>query len=297
MASVTWRPTASSGNSHSGTADSYSGWLCFSSGSEEAVYTNVHTYIDDSTADDTSTEICARSASTTVETFSVDLTFSGTAIPSNAKVSSYTLYVRGYTNSKPSSLTATATTKTSSSTTIKAHDISSINTADGTYVTKSFSQTTTSIPNKMNLTVKIKDTSADDKVATDLRITQIYIVINYDLYYTTTVTQTTGGTISVSPSGEQKSGTTITITASPNSGYVLDKYIVNGTNTTTATFSLTSNTTVSASWILNMFIQKNSSPSRIKEIYKKINGSWVKQTDNISTLFSKDIKYYYGNKT
>lgn len=86
-------------------------------------------------------------------------------------------------------------------------------------------------------------------------VTQAYVAINYDLYYKTTLTQTTGGTISISPTGEQKSGTTITITASPNNGYSLEQYLVNGTGTTSKTFSLTSDTTISASWLMNLFFQ------------------------------------------
>ena len=86
-------------------------------------------------------------------------------------------------------------------------------------------------------------------------VTQAYVAINYDLYYKTTLTQTTGGTISISPTGEQKSGRTITITASPNNGYSLNQYLVNGTGTTSRTFSLTSDTTISASWLMNLFFQ------------------------------------------
>lgn len=300
MASIILRPTGS----ENGGNNTYTGWGGRTSSTTESegyTYKNIHTYIDDTTADDDSTYIVTRTdSSNNTSNSSAIFTISGdTNLESNTKISSIEMVVR-FQVINYSLITSGGTLylelldENSSTISLESIDINSDQ--EETWTTKTLTITTTKMPKYITLYV-LNMTNDSSKYLSVVSVTQLYAIVYYDYYYTTTITQTDGGTISVSPSGSQKSGTVITITATPNSGYALNKYIVNGTNTSTKTFTLSSNTTVSASWLLNLFIQKNSSPQRVKEIYKKINGSWVKQINNIPSLFSTTQKYYYKNKT
>lgn len=63
--------------------------------------------------------------------------------------------------------------------------------------------------------------------------------------YTVTIGTHTNGTLSANPmSGTY--GTTVTLSGTPNSGYALDYYTVNGSQISGSTFTLTGNTTVGA---------------------------------------------------
>ena len=90
MASVTWYPTAST----NGGTNTYSGWGAATSSSSEFVYTNLHTYIDDTTADDNSTWISTRADSGNTGNGTATFTMSGTALASNAKVTSVAVTIR-----------------------------------------------------------------------------------------------------------------------------------------------------------------------------------------------------------
>ena len=56
MASVIWRPTAST----NGGSDVYTGWGAATSSSESFTFSNIHTYVDEATADDDSTWLSTR---------------------------------------------------------------------------------------------------------------------------------------------------------------------------------------------------------------------------------------------
>lgn len=294
MASMIWRPTAST----NGGSNVYTGWGAATSSSETFTFSDLHAYIDEVDADDFSTWLSTRADTDNNGNGTATFTMTGTALPSNAKISSISITVR-FSVSNPNTLSANGNLYlqllNSSSSAISTQSISLSGKDEQVWETQTKTITTSTVPKYVKMYVSNLQGGSGKSIFA-VNVSQLYITINYDLYYTTTITQTTGGTISVSPSGEQKSDTKITIIATPNNGYVLNKYIVNGTETSTNTFSLTANTTISASWLLNFFIQKNSIPTRIKEIYKKINGSWVKQNNNFSTLFSTDEKYYYKNK-
>ena len=275
---VTWRPTASSGNATA--ADT--GFQCYS-GESDPVYTNVHTYIDDTTADDTSTYISSYGTSA----HTVSLTFSGTAIPSNGKITKVTAYLRGY-SSYSSSVTCNLTFSS-----IGTFNFSNlVNQTE--YGDLSSSINTTATPSSATLTVSGTDNATDDKYSPTICITQIYLVIEYDLYYTISLTQTTGGNISVS-STSVKEGTSITVTTTPSKSYEFSQLVVNGTAQSSKTFTIGQNTTLSAIWLLKFFIQENSTPKRISKVYKKENGSWIQKVSDFDTLFSTTQYYRYLN--
>ena len=74
------------------------------------------------------------------------------------------------------------------------------------------------------------------------------ILVDYTLptYHTVSVTQSTGGTISLSQSGQVLEGTTVTVTATPSDGYELENIYVNGTVLSGTSFIVDEDKAVSA---------------------------------------------------
>ena len=68
--------------------------------------------------------------------------------------------------------------------------------------------------------------------------------------YDVSVGTVTNGTVTVSPAGEVEEGTTVTVTASPDSGYKLDEILVNGSAITGTTFEVTEDAVVTATFTL-----------------------------------------------
>lgn len=87
------------------------------------------------------------------------------------------------------------------------------------------------------------------------------IEVDYDVpvYHNVSITQSTGGTISLSKSGQVLEGTTITVTATPSDGYELDAIYVNGSALTGNTFTVNADSVVTATW--NQLIRHTISTS------------------------------------
>jgi len=66
--------------------------------------------------------------------------------------------------------------------------------------------------------------------------------------YNVSVGTVENGTVTVSPSGEVEEGTTVTVIATPASGYELDKILVNGNPITGTTFTVTDDSVVTATF-------------------------------------------------
>jgi len=66
--------------------------------------------------------------------------------------------------------------------------------------------------------------------------------------YNVSVGTVENGTVTVSPNGEVEEGTTVTVTATPASGYELDKILVNGNPITGTTFTVTDDSVVTATF-------------------------------------------------
>lgn len=104
------------------------------------------------------------------------------------------------------------------------------------------------------------------------------ILVDYTVptYHTVSVTQSTGGTISLSQSGQVLEGTTITVTATPSDGYELENIYINGTALSGTSFIVNEDKAVSA--VFNEpnvhYIKVDGRWRKVLTAYRKINGAW-----------------------
>lgn len=97
--------------------------------------------------------------------------------------------------------------------------------------------------------------------ASSMNIYGAEILVDYTVptYHTVSVTQPTGGTISLSQSGQVLEGTTVTVTATPSNGYELENIYVNGTVLSGTSFVVNEDKAVSA--VFNQLITHTISTS------------------------------------
>ena len=102
--------------------------------------------------------------------------------------------------------------------------------------------------------------------------------------YTVTIGSHTNGSLSASPSSGVY-GTTVTLSGTPNSGYVLDYYTVGGSRITGNTFTLSGNTTVTAVYkqatISVLWLSRFTSGDA--------SNGWATECDNIGVRLGKNI--------
>lgn len=97
--------------------------------------------------------------------------------------------------------------------------------------------------------------------ASSMNIYGAEILVDYTIptYHNVSVTQSTGGTISLSKSGQVLEGTTITVTATPSDGYELENIYINGTALSGTSFIVNEDKAVSA--VFNQLITHTISTS------------------------------------
>lgn len=97
--------------------------------------------------------------------------------------------------------------------------------------------------------------------ASSMNIYGAEILVDYTIptYHNVSVTQSTGGTISLSQSGQVLEGTTITVTATPSDGYELENIYINGTVLSGTSFAVNEDKAVSA--VFNQLITHTISTS------------------------------------
>ena len=97
--------------------------------------------------------------------------------------------------------------------------------------------------------------------ASSMNIYGAEILVDYTVptYHNVSVTQSTGGTISLSQSGQVLEGTTITVTATPSDGYELENIYVNGNVLSGTSFVVDEDKTVTA--VFNQLIRHTVSTS------------------------------------
>lgn len=129
--------------------------------------------------------------------------------------------------------------------------------------------------------------------AGNVPFSNVVIMYNYTLYYNVEVGTIVDGSISVNPSGRVAEGTVINITATPNPGYEIVDYFVNGSVIGGTSFTATQDSVVTATFqeiLEKFFFKENGSWVAALETYKKIGGQWVLQTD-LGSLFAADTKF------
>ena len=112
-----------------------------------------------------------------------------------------------------------------------------------------------------NFGIRLQLNRSSSNTASSMNIYGAEILVDYTVptYHNVSVTQSTGGTISLSQSGQVLEGTTITVTATPSNGYELENIYVNGTALSGTSFIVNEDKTVSA--VFNQLIRYTISTS------------------------------------
>ena len=99
-----------------------------------------------------------------------------------------------------------------------------------------------------NFGIRLRLSRSSRYTASSMNIYGAEILVDYTVptYHNVSVTQSTGGTISLSQSGQVLEGTTITVTATPSDGYELENIYVNGTVLSGTSFIVNEDKAVSA---------------------------------------------------
>ena len=99
-----------------------------------------------------------------------------------------------------------------------------------------------------NFGIRLRLNRSSRNTASSMNIYGAEILVDYTLpvYHNVSVTQSTGGTISLSQSGQVLEGTTVTVTATPSDGYELENIYVNGTALSGTSFVVNEDKAVSA---------------------------------------------------
>ena len=112
-----------------------------------------------------------------------------------------------------------------------------------------------------NFGIRLQLNRSSRNTASSMNIYGAEILVDYTVpvYHTVSITQSTGGTISLSQSGRVLEGTTITVTATPSDGYELENIYVNGTTLSGTSFVVNEDKAVSA--VFNQLIRHTISTS------------------------------------
>ena len=112
-----------------------------------------------------------------------------------------------------------------------------------------------------NFGIRLRLNRSSRNTASSMNIYGAEILVDYTIptYHNVSVTQSTGGTISLSQSGQVLEGTTITVTATPSDGYELENIYVNGTALSGTSFIVNEDKAVSA--VFNQLIRHTISTS------------------------------------
>lgn len=106
-----------------------------------------------------------------------------------------------------------------------------------------------------NFGIRLQLNRSSRYTASSMNIYGAEILVDYTVptYHTVSVTQSTGGTISLSQNGQVLEGTTINVTATPSDGYELENIYVNGNVLSGTSFVVDGDKTVSA--VFNQLIR------------------------------------------
>lgn len=134
-----------------------------------------------------------------------------------------------------------------------------------------------------NFGIRLRLNRSSSGTASSMNIYGAEILVDYTvpIYHNVSVTQSTGGTISLSQGGQVLEGTTITVTATPSDGYELENIYVNGTALSGTSFVVNEDKAVSA--VFNQLIRHTISTS--------ITGGSLRSPTTASATVSGDADY------
>lgn len=130
---------------------------------------------------------------------------------------------------------------------------------------------------------------------TNLIVTYTYEILTK--YYNVTVGIIVNGTVTVNPNGNVEESILVTITATPDSGYQIVDYFVNGTSIGQNSFNVTGDSIVTVTFEKisgadYLTVKDNDSLINIREVYKIVNGELVRQP-NLKDAFDTNMNYKY----
>ena len=213
---------------------------------------NMYTNIDSTTY---ATVNHTRSRTTSYYTYVRGFNFND--IPANAIINSATVKVKAKVTSAGSYAPALYNNTTSLNQNLSGN-IETTTTTSTVDITSNW-ETYKGYGNNFGIRLRLNRSSRN--TASSMNIYGAEILVDYTIptYHNVSVTQSTGGTISLSQSGQVLEGTTITVTATPSDGYELENIYVNGTALSGTSFIVDEDKTVSA--VFNQLIRHTISTS------------------------------------
>ena len=102
-----------------------------------------------------------------------------------------------------------------------------------------------------NFGIRLQLNRSSRNTASSMDIYGAEILVDYTIptYYNVSATQSTGGTISLSQSGQVLEGTTVAVTATPSDGYELENIYVNGNILTGTSFVVDGDKTITVAFV------------------------------------------------
>ena len=198
-------------------------------------------------------------------------------IPNNAVINSFTVKLKAYESgvNTSSSYTPRLVNNTTTITSSCSAITTSVQTLTFTGVTADWN---TIVGYGSNFGIRINCRRANKNTTSYVYIYGAEILVDYTvpIYHNVSVTQSTGGTISLSQSGQVLEGTTITVTATPSDGYELENIYINGTALSGTSFIVNEDKAVSA--VFNEpnvhYIKVDGRWRKVLTAYRKVNGAW-----------------------
>ena len=178
-------------------------------------------------------------------------------IPANAIINSATVKVKA----KVTSASSYAPTLCNNTTSLNQNLSGNIGTTATTSTIDITSNWETYKGYGSNFGIRLQLNRSSFWTASSMNIYGAEILVDYTVptYHTVSVTQSTGGTISLSQSGQVLEGTTVTVTATPSDGYELENIYVNGNVLSGTSFVVDEDKTVTA--VFNQLIRHTVSTS------------------------------------
>lgn len=203
-------------------------------------------------------------------------------IPSNAIVNSFTVKLKAYESGVSTSATY-APMLVNNTTTITSYCPAITTSAQTLTFTNVTADWDTIVSYGSNFGIRINCRRANRNTTGYVYIYGAEILVDYTIptYHTVSVTQSTGGTISLSQSGQVLEGTAITVTATPSDGYELENIYVNGTALSGTSFVVNEDKSVSA--VFNQLITHTISTS--------ITGGTLRSPTTASATVSSGANY------
>lgn len=219
-------------------------------------------------------------------------------IPSNAVVNSFTIKLKAYESGLSTS--SSYAPKLVNNTTTITSSCSALSTSAQTLTFTGISDDWDTIKgygSNFGIRVTLRRSSRNTTGYAYIYGAEILVDYTIPTYHNVSVTQSTGGTISLSQSGQVLEGTTITVTATPSDGYELENIYVNGNVLAGTSFSVDEDKTVTA--VFNQLITHTVSTSIVGGTLRSPTTASIIVGDgaDCEITFNGEIDYTFSSMT